>query len=97
MNSRVLASASTSFSKATCATPDLEVCVCAPPSCSWVISSCVTDLTTSGPVTKRYEESLTMNVKSVMAGEYTAPPEIAMRMKQTKELHWEGIYQRKDP
>lgn len=31
-------------------------------------------LTTSGPVTKRYEVSLTIKMKSVIAGEYTAPP-----------------------
>lgn len=31
-------------------------------------------LTTSGPVMKRYEVSSTINVKSVIAGEYTAPP-----------------------
>ena len=31
-------------------------------------------LSTSGPVMKRYEVSFTMNVKSVSAGEYTAPP-----------------------
>ena len=37
-------------------------------------SSCVTVLMTSGPVTKRYEVFSVMNTKSVMAGEYTAPP-----------------------
>ena len=30
--------------------------------------------TTSGPVIKRYEVSLTIKVQSVKAGEYTAPP-----------------------
>ncbi|RUP45734.1 hypothetical protein BC936DRAFT_147810 [Jimgerdemannia flammicorona] len=42
--------ASTSFSKALCATPDLTVCALAPPSSSWVTSSLVTALTTSGPI-----------------------------------------------
>ena len=37
-------------------------------------SSCVTVFTTSGPVTNMYELSLTMKMKSVIAGEYTAPP-----------------------
>ena len=63
-----------SLSKAACATPDLDVCVPAPPSCSCVTSSLVTVLTTLGPVTNMYDESRTMNTKSVMAGEYTAPP-----------------------
>lgn len=31
-------------------------------------------LTTSGPVIKRYDVSFTMKVKSVRAGEQTAPP-----------------------
>ena len=39
-----------------------------------VTSSCVTVLMTSGPVMNMYEVSRTMTVKSVMAGEYTAPP-----------------------
>ena len=34
----------------------------------------VTVFTTSGPVTNMYDVLRTMNVKSVMAGEYTAPP-----------------------
>ena len=46
----------------------------APPSSSCVTSSLVTVLTTLGPVTNMYDVSRTMNVKSVMAGEYTAPP-----------------------
>ena len=58
-----------SFSKARCATPDFVVCVAAPPSSSAVTSSWVTVRTTSGPVTNIYEESRTMNMKSVMAGE----------------------------
>ena len=46
----------------------------APPRSSLVTSSWVTALITSGPVMNMYEVSLTMNTKSVMAGEYTAPP-----------------------
>ena len=42
---------SMSFSNATSATPDLVVCVTAPPSSSCVTTSLVTVLTTSGPVT----------------------------------------------
>jgi hypothetical protein len=41
----------------------------APPSSSAVISSWVTVFTTSGPVTNMYEESFTMKMKSVIAGE----------------------------
>ena len=37
-------------------------------------SSPVTVLITSGPVMNMCEVSFTMKVKSVMAGEYTAPP-----------------------
>ena len=37
-------------------------------------SSPVTALMTSGPVMNMCEVSRTMNVKSVIAGEYTAPP-----------------------
>jgi len=33
------------------ATPDVSLCVRAPPSDSWSISSCVTVFTTDGPVT----------------------------------------------
>jgi hypothetical protein len=39
-----------------------------------VTDSFVTVLTTFGPVTNMYDVSRTMNTKSVMAGEYTAPP-----------------------
>uniref|UniRef100_A0A6J7NBE2 Unannotated protein n=1 Tax=freshwater metagenome TaxID=449393 RepID=A0A6J7NBE2_9ZZZZ len=46
----------------------------APPSCSRVTSSPVTVFTTSGPVMNMCELSVTMKMKSVMAGEYTAPP-----------------------
>src|SRR5450830_978007 len=56
------------------ATPLLVVWVTAPPSSSAVTSSWVTVFTTSGPVTNMYELSFTMKMKSVMAGEYTAPP-----------------------
>ena len=50
------------------------MCVVAPPSSSFVTSSCVTVLITSGPVTNMYEVLSTISVKSVIAGEYTAPP-----------------------
>ena len=46
----------------------------APPSCSNVTSSPVTVLMTSGPVMNMCDVSWTMYTKSVMAGEYTAPP-----------------------
>ena len=46
----------------------------APPSSCCVTFSPVTVFTTSGPVMNMYEVSSTMNTKSVMAGEYTAPP-----------------------
>ncbi len=69
MNRRSSISASTSFSKARSATPERVVWVTAPPNSSCVTVSCVTVLTTSGPVTNRYEVSLTMKMKSVIAGE----------------------------
>ena len=37
-------------------------------------SSCVVALMTSGPVMNMYEVSRTITIKSVIAGEYTAPP-----------------------
>ena len=46
----------------------------APPSSSRVTSSPVTVFTTSGPVMNMWLVWLTMKMKSVMAGEYTAPP-----------------------
>ena len=52
----------------------MELCVIAPPSSSNSTSSPVTVLITSGPVMNMCEVSLTMKMKSVMAGEYTAPP-----------------------
>src|SRR6059036_2510297 len=57
-----------------CATPDFVACVDAPPSSSNVTSSPVTVFTTSGPVMNMYDDPSTMNTKSVIAGEYTAPP-----------------------
>ena len=50
------------------------LCDIAPPSDSKSTSSPVTVLITSGPVMNMCEVSLTMNTKSVIAGEYTAPP-----------------------
>ena len=47
---------------------------CAPPSCSLVTSSWVTVLITSGPVMNMYDVRSTIRMKSVIAGEYTAPP-----------------------
>ena len=46
----------------------------APPSSSCVTSSPVTAFTTSGPVMNMWDVPRTMKMKSVMAGEYTAPP-----------------------
>ena len=63
-----------SSSAAKCATPDLVEWLIAPPSSSNPTSSPVTVLMTSGPVMNMCEVSLTMKTKSVMAGEYTAPP-----------------------
>ncbi len=57
-----------------CATPDFCAWAWAPPRSSLVTSSCVTVRMTSGPVMNMYEVSFTMKMKSVMAGEYTAPP-----------------------
>ena len=57
-----------------CATPDLDACVAAPPSSSNVTSSPVTVFTTSGPVMNMYDVPSTISTKSVIAGEYTAPP-----------------------
>ena len=49
--SRISARHSRSSSTAKCATPLVALCVIAPPSSSFVTSSCVTVLITSGPVT----------------------------------------------
>ncbi len=48
--------------------------VIAPPSSSNSTSSPVTVLITSGPVMNMCDVSFTMKMKSVIAGEYTAPP-----------------------
>ena len=48
--------------------------VAAPPSSSKVTSSPVTVLITSGPVMNMWLVPSTIRVKSVIAGEYTAPP-----------------------
>ncbi len=50
------------------------LCDIAPPSSSKPTSSPVTVLMTSGPVMNMCEVSFTMKMKSVIAGEYTAPP-----------------------
>lgn len=55
------------------ATPDTALWVRAPPSSSKPTSSPVTVLMTSGPVMNMCEVWSTMTVKSVIAGEYTAP------------------------
>ncbi len=47
-----------------------------------VTSSCVTVFTTLGPVTNMYDVPRTMYVKSVIAGEYTAPPAQGPRMAE---------------
>ena len=56
------------------ATPLVALCVIAPPRSCLETSSCVTVLMTSGPVMNMYEVSRVMKIKSVIAGEYTAPP-----------------------
>ncbi len=57
-----------------CATPDFAAWVTAPPSSSNETSSPVTVFTTSGPVMNMYDVCSVMSTKSVIAGEYTAPP-----------------------
>ena len=54
--------------------PERVLWVRAPPSSSKPTSSPVTVLMTSGPVMNMCEVWSTMTVKSVIAGEYTAPP-----------------------
>ena len=49
-------------------------CAAAPPRSSFVTSSWVTVLMTSGPVMNMYEVCSVIRMKSVSAGEYTAPP-----------------------
>ena len=73
-SSRIMLRHSASSWAMKCATPDFSLCVIAPPSSSLVTSSCVTALMTSGPVMNMYEVLFTIRMKSVMAGEYTAPP-----------------------
>ena len=46
------------------------------------MTSPVTALTTSGPVTNMWAFSFVMMTKSVMAGEYTAPPAHGPRMTE---------------
>ena len=65
---------SASESDTTWATPDLMAWASAPPSSSIDTSSPVTVFTTSGPVMNMCEVPRTISTKSVMAGEYTAPP-----------------------
>ena len=65
------------------ATPERVAWLMAPPSCSKVTSSPVTVFTTSGPVMNMWLVSCTMKMKSVMAGEYTAPPAHGPRMTLT--------------
>jgi len=67
-SSRTIRNACSSESAAKCETPETLLCVTAPPSSSFVTSSCVTVLTTSGPVMNMYDVSLTMMLKSVIAG-----------------------------
>src|SRR6185436_9203567 len=80
--SRIDCRHSISESLAKWATPDLAEWVSAPPSSSIVTSSWVTVFTTFGPVTNMYDEPRTMYVKSVIAGEYTAPPAQGPRMAE---------------
>ena len=47
-----------------------------------VTSSWVTVLMTSGPVMNMYDVSLAITMKSVIAGEYTAPPAHGPRIEQ---------------
>ena len=58
-----------SSSQAKCATPERLLWLIAPPSSSNPTSSPVTVRITSGPVMNMCEVSLTMRMKSVMAGE----------------------------
>ncbi len=63
-----------SFFAAKCATPLFSAWVIAPPRSSNEISSPRTVFTTSGPVTNIVPAFSTIITKSVIAGEYTAPP-----------------------
>src|SRR5512146_2649704 len=73
-SSRIIERHSASSCARKCATPEVELCVVAPPNSSLVTSSCVTALITSGPVMNMYDVLSTIRMKSVIAGEYTAPP-----------------------
>ena len=73
-SSRICAKASSSVSAMKCATPLRWLCTSEPPSSSKVTSSPVVTLMTSGPVMNMYPTFRTMKMKSVIAGEYTAPP-----------------------
>ena len=73
-SSRARSIAPWSSSAVKCETPDLLPCVFAPPRSSNETSSFVTVLITSGPVMNMWAVLSTMITKSVIAGEYTAPP-----------------------
>ncbi len=55
---------------------------CAPPRSSWLICSPVTARITSGPVMYMLLTPSTIRMKSVIAGEYTAPPAQGPRMTE---------------
>ena len=56
--------------------------VSAPPSSSKPTSSPVTARMTSGPVMNMFDVPSAMTMKSVSAGEYTAPPALGPRMSE---------------
>ena len=74
MSLRMSARPSSSVCAVKCVTPDLLACTLAPPSSSCVTTSPSTVFTTLGPVRNMYAVPSIMMVKSVRAGEYTAPP-----------------------
>ena len=67
-------------------------CVIAPPSSSNETSSPSTVFTTSGPVTNMVPNLSTIITKSVIAGEYTAPPAegpmLAVICGTTPDANW---------
>ena len=63
-----------SFDDTKWATPLVLLCVMAPPNASAVTSSPVTVFITCGPVINIWLVLSTINMKSIIAGEYTAPP-----------------------
>ena len=71
---RTSSSVSSSLSMAKWQTPLRVAWAIAPPSSSCVTSSPVTDAITSGPVMNICDVLCVMKMKSVIAGEYTAPP-----------------------